>query len=377
MNKKVLVGMSGGIDSSAVCLMLQEQGYEVYGVTMRVWDLPQHFSGQDQELPYHVLQARELATRLNIPHYVADERKEFKKVVVQNFIDEYLNGRTPNPCVMCNPMFKFRMLTEWADRLGCDWIATGHYVQKVYMDENCYLRCGADQKKDQSYFLWRLSQEVLKRCIFPLGDMTKERVKEYLSEKGFEMKAQQGESMEVCFIPGDYRDFLREQLPDLDTRVGSGDFVDERGNKLGRHLGFPFYTVGQRKGLGIALGKPAFVLKINPKKNTVMLGDVEKLSADFMLVEQANWVGGDLPQIPDIKVRIRYRSRPLACRVYPVERIWQEEGASGQLYLVRFLEPASGVTPGQSAVFYAGDLVVGGAYIASQRGIQSYIELVK
>lgn len=374
MKKKVLVGMSGGIDSSSVCLMLKDKGYEVIGITMRVWDLPQHFSDPGQELPNHVMQARELAERLGIEHYVADERASFKDVVVRDFIDEYLNGRTPNPCVMCNPTFKFRMLMEWADRLGCDYIATGHYVQKVEQDGSVYLKCGADTKKDQSYFLWRLSQEVLRRCIFPLGDTTKDKVRAYLTEKGFEAKARGGESMEVCFIPGDYREFLKEQLPDLEQKVGPGDFVDEQGHKLGRHQGFPFYTVGQRKGLGIALGKPAFVLKINPQKNTVMLGDADRLMTEYMLVEQPNWVNADALPAEGLAVRIRYRSKPIPCTLKKVNRLWEEKDAKGDLYLVHFHEPASAVTPGQSAVFYVGDLVVGGGYIASQKGIHSYIE---
>lgn len=374
MKKKVLVGMSGGIDSSSVCLMLKDKGYEVIGITMRVWDLPQHFSEPGQEQPNHVMQARELAERLGIEHYVADERASFKDVVVRNFIDEYLNGRTPNPCVMCNPTFKFRMLMEWADRLGCDYIATGHYVQKVEQDGSVYLKCGADTKKDQSYFLWRLSQEVLRRCIFPLGDTTKDKVRAYLTEKGFEAKARGGESMEVCFIPGDYREFLKEQLPDLEQKVGPGDFVDEQGHKLGRHQGFPFYTVGQRKGLGIALGKPAFVLKINSQKNTVMLGDADRLMTEYMLVEQPNWVNADALPAEGLAVRIRYRSKPIPCTLKKVNRLWEEKDAKGDLYLVHFHEPASAVTPGQSAVFYVDDLVVGGGYIASQKGIHSYIE---
>ncbi|RHP67030.1 tRNA 2-thiouridine(34) synthase MnmA [Bacteroides sp. OF04-15BH] len=374
MKKKVLVGMSGGIDSSSVCLMLKDKGYEVIGITMRVWDLPQHFSEPGQEQPNHVMQARELAERLGIEHYVADERASFKDVVVRNFIDEYLNGRTPNPCVMCNPTFKFRMLMEWADRLGCDYIATGHYVQKVEQDGSVYLKCGADTKKDQSYFLWRLSQEVLRRCIFPLGDTTKDKVRAYLTEKGFEAKARGGESMEVCFIPGDYREFLKEQLPDLEQKVGPGDFVDEQGHKLGRHQGFPFYTVGQRKGLGIALGKPAFVLKINPQKNTVMLGDADRLMTEYMLVEQPNWVNADALPAEGLAVRIRYRSKPIPCTLKKVNRLWEEKDAKGDLYLVHFHEPASAVTPGQSAVFYVDDLVVGGGYIVSQKGIHSYIE---
>ena len=285
-NKRVLVGMSGGIDSTATCLMLQEQGYEIVGVTMRVWgDEPQD--------------ARELAARMGIEHYVADERIPFKETVVKNFIDEYKQGRTPNPCVMCNPLFKFRV--------------------------------------------------------------TKVKVREYLAEKGYEAKSKEGESMEVCFIKGDYRDFLREQCPELDTEIGSGWFVNSEGVKLGQHKGAPYYTIGQRKGLEIALGKPAYVLKINPQKNTVMLGDAEQLKTDYMLVEQDKIVDEqELFQCENLAVRIRYRSRPLPCRVKRLE--------DGRL-LVRFLETASAVAPGQSAVFYDGKRVLGGAFIASQRGI--------
>ena len=307
-NKRVLVGMSGGIDSTATCLMLQEQGYEIVGVTMRVWgDEPQD--------------ARELAERMGIEHYVADERIPFKETIVKNFIDEYKQGRTPNPCVMCNPLFK----------------------------------------KDQSYFLWRLGQDVLKRCIFPLGDYTKVKVREYLAEKGYEAKSKEGESMEVCFIKGDYRDFLREQCPELDSEIGPGWFVNSEGVKLGKHKGAPYYTIGQRKGLEIALGKPAYVLKINPQKNTVMLGDADQLETEYMLAEQDKIVDErELFGCENLTVRIRYRSRPIPCRVKRLE--------DGHL-LVRFLETASAIAPGQSAVYYDGRRVLGGAFIASQRGI--------
>ena len=213
--KKVLVGMSGGIDSSAVCLMLLAEGYEVVGLTMRVWDLPRQFSSPEQEQPDFVLEAKDLAARLGIPHYVADERVDFKDMVVRNFIEEYLDGRTPNPCVICNPMFKFRVLAEWADRLGCNHIATGHYVRVREEGGRYVLYCGVDAKKDQSYFLWRVGQDILSRCLFPLGGLRKEEVRGYLERAGFEMKARGGESMEVCFIDKDYRDFLREQVPDL------------------------------------------------------------------------------------------------------------------------------------------------------------------
>lgn len=374
--ERVLVGMSGGIDSSAVCLLLQEQGYEVVGVTMRVWDLDRQFQSPEQELPDFILEAKALADRLGIEHHVADERDAFKKVVVKNFIDEYMNGRTPNPCVLCNPLFKFRMLQEWADRLQCRYLATGHYVRLVEQDGRYILRQGADERKDQSYFLWRLGQEVLSRCLFPLGGYRKDDVREYLNSKGFELKARQGESMEVCFIEGDYRDFLRQQIPDLDQRIGRGSFVDAQGHRIGQHQGFAYYTIGQRKGLGIALGKPAFVLKINPQKNTVMLGDAEQLLTRYMLVE--NFVLTDETLLSDerLAVRIRYRSKPLSCSVRKVARLWQEDpSGSGDLLLVRFEAPASAVTPGQSAVFYLGDQVVGGGYIASQKGLSAYEHL--
>ena len=250
---------------------------------------------------------------------------------------------------------------EWADKLGCAWVATGHYSRLEERNGDIYIVAGDDDKKDQSYFLWQLGQDVLRRCIFPLGDYTKVKVREYLADKGYEAKSKEGESMEVCFIKGDYRDFLREQCPELDNEIGPGWFVNSEGVKLGQHKGAPYYTIGQRKGLEIALGKPAYVLKINPQKNTVMLGDAEQLRTDYMLTEQDKIVDErELFQCENLTVRIRYRSRPLPCRV---KRL-----ADGRL-LVRFLETASAIAPGQSAVFYDGRRVLGGAFIASQRGI--------
>ncbi|HJA84850.1 MAG TPA: tRNA 2-thiouridine(34) synthase MnmA [Candidatus Bacteroides avicola] len=350
--KRVLVGMSGGIDSTATCLMLREQGYEVLGLTMWVWG--------DEPVEAHAL-----AQSMGVEHYVADERDAFRQTVVKYFIDEYRSGRTPNPCVMCNPLFKFRILSEWADKLGCAYIATGHYSRLEKHGEAVYICVGDDEKKDQSYFLWRLGQEVLKRCIFPLGTFTKLQVREYLRGKGYALKAEGGESMEVCFIKGDYRDFLREHSPEIDKEVGPGWFVNAEGLKLGEHKGYPYYTIGQRKGLEIALGKPAYVLKINPEKNTVMLGDAVGLKTEWMLAEQAQWTDEtEFFGHPDLCVRIRYRSKPIPCSVSRLD--------DGRL-LVHFQEEASAVAPGQSAVFYVGRRVVGGAFIASQRGIGMYI----
>ena len=367
--EKVLVAMSGGVDSSAVCLLLQDQGYEVVGMTMRVWDLPQQFASPDQAQPDFILSAQELAARLGIEHHVVDVREEFRHTIVQNFLDEYRGGRTPNPCVLCNRKFKFRLLAEMADRLGCQWMATGHYVQVEEKDDFAYLLMGDDVRKDQSYFLWRVPQQTLKRCLFPLGKMEKPEVRRYLDEKGFALRAKQSESMEVCFVKRDYRDFLRQQLPDLAEQVKGGAYVDAGGKKLGEHLGVPFYTVGQRKGLGIALGAPAYVLRLNPEKNTIVLGSEEELKTTFLLTEAPEVVDEqEFFTAQDLTVRIRYHSNPVACRVRRLD--------DGRM-LVETAEQVSAVTPGQSAVFYIKNRLVGGAYIASQKGIGGVVAAMK
>ena len=367
--EKVLVAMSGGVDSSAVCLLLQDQGYEVVGMTMRVWDLPQQFASPDQVQPDFILSAQELAGRLGIEHHVVDVREEFRHTIVQNFLDEYRGGRTPNPCVLCNRKFKFRLLAEMADRLGCQWMATGHYVQVEEKDDFAYLLMGDDVRKDQSYFLWRVPQQTLKRCLFPLGKMEKPEVRKYLDEKGFALRAKQSESMEVCFVERDYRDFLRQQLPDLAEQVKGGAYVDAGGKKLGEHLGVPFYTVGQRKGLGIALGAPAYVLRLNPEKNTIVLGSEEELKTTFLLTEAPEVVNEqEFFTAQDLTVRIRYHSNPVPCKVRRLD--------DGRM-LVETAEQVSAVTPGQSAVFYIGNRLVGGAYIASQKGIGGVVAAMK
>lgn len=354
--KSVLVGMSGGIDSTAVCHMLLSQGYRVVGLTFITCDAG---VGAAQS-------ARELAARLGIEHHLADVRAAFRKQVVEPFINDYLNGVTPNPCVNCNPAVKFRLLEEWACRLGCEHIATGHYVKVTSQGEGdekrFYIVTGDDDRKDQSYFLWRLTQAQLSRVLFPLGGWEKSDVLDYLSRNGLHSVACSGESMEVCFIPGDYRDFLRENVPGIGERYDGGSFVDSEGRVLGKHKGFPFYTIGQRKGLGIALGYPAYVIKINPAKNTVMLGTEEQLATQYMLVEEPQWVGG----VPaNLTVRVRYRSRPIGCDI-PV-------AVGDGRWFVRLHESATAITPGQSAVFYCGNTVVGGSFIADQRGINQWI----
>ena len=362
-DKRVLVGMSGGVDSSAVCMLLQEQGYDVVGVTLRMWDLPKHFPHSGQMEPVHVLEARTLAEKLGIEHHSMDVRSDFRQTVIQDFIEEYMQGRTPNPCVMCNLYFKWRYLLEAADRYGCKWVATGHYARIGRENDMFYLLKGIDPLKDQSYFLWRLGQKELSRTLFPLGEMKKEDIKKYVLSKGFKEKVEKKESMEICFIEDDYREFLKQEVPELPEKVNGGFFVDKEGRKIGRHKGFPFYTVGQRKGLEIALGHPAYLSKINARKNTIRLGDKTELLAKEMLVRD---VLLPIPLSPEeeISVRIRYRSAALPATLCSVG-----EGRA----IVRFCDEASAVTPGQSAVFYRGDRVLGGSIIDDQRYLKKYI----
>ena len=363
-DKKVLVGMSGGIDSTATCMMLQERGYEVVGVTMRTWDSPSKFSSPDQELPDYILEAQSLAERLGIEHHVADVREEFRKVIVQNFIDEYMSGRTPNPCAMCNPLFKFRMLTDWADRLDCRYIATGHYSRLEEVDGHVYIVAGDDPRKDQSYFLWRVDEQVFRRCIFPLGTYTKVSVREYLREKGLVAKSESAESMEVCFVDGDYRDFLRQQVPDLDERIGTGKFVDAAGVTLGTHKGFAYYTIGQRKGLGIGGRKESlFILATDTVQNVIYVGEGDShpglwRQALHIAPREIHWVNParTMPagHSARFSVRIRYR-QPLQEATLFV----RDQGG-----YILFDAPQRGITPGQFAAWYDGDELVGSGVIS-------------
>lgn len=360
--KRVLVGMSGGVDSSAVCMMLQDEGYEVVGLTLRMWDVPSQFNSPDQVEPNHILEARELAQKLGIVHHTLDIRKAFRTEVVQAFIDEYMRGRTPNPCVMCNRFFKWKYLLDEADRLQCDMVATGHYARIIERDGRPMLACGTDRKKDQSYFLWRLTEEQLSRTIFPLGERDKQDIKEYVRQKGFTQKAEKKESMEACFVPDDYRDFLREMVPNLDEQVNGGFFVDEKGRKLGQHKGYPFYTIGQRKGLEIALGHPAYVIRINAAKNTIRLGNADELLQSTALLSNLRFDPEYKPQT-QLAVRIRYRSNAVEATIE-----CQDDGYA----IVNFATPVSALTPGQSAVIYDGDVVVGGGIIEDSRLLKNY-----
>ncbi|MBI4946462.1 MAG: tRNA 2-thiouridine(34) synthase MnmA [Bacteroidetes bacterium] len=361
MKKKgrVLVAMSGGIDSSMAALFLHEQGYEVIGITMKTWDYATA-GGSKKETGCCSLDsindARMLAVANGFPHYVLDLREEFGDAIINNFVDEYLAGRTPNPCVLCNTYIKWDALLKRADQLDCEFIATGHYACIRYENGRYVLSKGLDETKDQSYVLWGLTQESLKRTIFPLAAMTKKEVRKIAVERGFSELANKSESYEICFIPdNDYRGFLRRKVKNIDTQAGEGDFVLTDGTIIGKHKGYPFYTIGQRKGLEIAVGEPLFVTKINAETNTVTLGTLEEVKQQKMNVQKINLIKYDrLPENFQSLTRIRHKD------VGTMSTVNQEDDNSMNIF---FHTRVSAIAPGQSAVFYEGDDVVGGGII--------------
>jgi tRNA-specific 2-thiouridylase len=300
--------------------------------------------------------ARMAAVQHGFPHYILDIRDEFGSFVVENFVDEYLAGRTPNPCVLCNTHIKWRALLKRANALGCDFIATGHYAEVRQHDNGRFvISKGIDDTKDQSYVLWGLEQDLLSRTLLPLGGYHKTAIRQMAHDFGYPELAKKSESYEICFVPdNDYRGFLKRKVDGLEEQVAGGYFVDKSGKILGQHKGYPFYTIGQRKGLDIALGRPAYVTHIDPQTNTVVLGDEEDLEKEDMIVTKLNWIKYEgLNEETEAITKIRYKDKGSLASITPTNA-----GVS-----VRFFEKVKGIAPGQSAVFYEGNDVIGGGII--------------
>ena len=359
MAEKVLVAMSGGIDSTVTALMLHKAGFEVVGITMKTWDYASAGAGKKETGCCNLdsfNDARLAAVQNGFPHYVLDIRSEFGDAVIDNFVEEYMAGRTPNPCVLCNTHIKWKALLRRADALGCSFIATGHYALIRSENGRFVVSKGLDPLKDQSYVLWGLDQEVLSRTLLPLGGYRKTEIRAMAESFGYPELAKKSESYEICFVPdNDYRGFLKRRVPGLEDRVRGGHFVDPRGNILGTHQGYPFYTIGQRKGLDVTFGKPVYVTEIIPETNTVVLGDLSDLDRTDMVVRKMNWIKYHVVS-PGMEVtaKVRYRDPGTPARLYP--------STDGSVE-VHFFSSAKGIAPGQSAVFYEGDDVVGGGII--------------
>ena len=356
MAEKVVVAMSGGVDSSVAALLLQEQGYDVVGVTMKLFsldyaDLPPQYRGcctlDDVE------DARNVCRLLGVPHYVLNVQKEFQDHVIDYFCSEYQNGRTPHPCIACNDKIKFNFLMKRAAVLQANYVATGHYATIAQGPQGLLLKKGVDAGKDQSYVLFGMGQEELAHTLMPVGEHSKESIRAMASEAGFS-NADKPDSQDICFIPfGDYKEFIKDRITPT-----PGDIVDINGEVVGRHKGIEFFTVGQRRGLGLAQTRvdehPHFVIKLEPEANRVVVGPEESLYQDSMWASRVSYVSGQPPEGPvEVGVKIRYKSDEATAVLHP--------GKNGAL--IRFEQPQRALTPGQAAVFYQGDVLLGGGII--------------
>jgi tRNA-specific 2-thiouridylase len=353
--------MSGGVDSSVAAALLKEAGHEVIGITMQLWPRSSeknNGNGSGSCCGLDAIEdAREVARKLGIPHYVTDFRDIFARTVIADFCREYSLGRTPNPCILCNRHIKFGVLWEKARELGADFLATGHYagVERDNNNDKYLLKKGLDRKKDQSYFLCQLEQEQLGRTIFPVGNLTKDKVRQIARELGLPV-ADRPESQEICFVSDDnYAKFLKNHSP---VSAESGPILDREGNVLGEHRGIMFYTIGQRKGLGIAAPKPLYVTSIESEKNTIIVGTKEQTYSSELVADNLNWIAAAGPEQPiNVKARVRYRHPEAEAIVSPMDET--------SVY-VKFAEPQMAITPGQTVVFYDGDTVIGGGTIIRQ-----------
>ncbi len=348
-----VVALSGGVDSSVAAALLVEQGHTVTGVMLQLWAEPGATRDNLCCTPDAVERARAVADLLGIPFYLLDVRDPFRRAVVDHFIAEYAAARTPNPCIPCNREVRFGLLLRWAQERGAQFIATGHYARVRRVGERYELLRGRDPAKDQSYVLHALTQEQLAHVLFPLGELTKEEVRQIARRKGLPV-AEQPESQDICFLAdGDYRRFLAQEAPDV---VRPGPILDTSGRVLGQHQGLVNYTVGQRKGIGLAVPEPLYVLALDPERNALIVGREEELGQETCLVAGMHYISGEEPPGPfTATAKIRYRHREVEAEATPLPDHWLR---------VRFAEPQRDVTPGQYLVLYQGEVVLGGGVIA-------------
>ena len=369
---KIAVAMSGGVDSSAAAAILKAEGHELVGFTMQLWNQRRGLSvdADGEPLPSRccslddVYDARRVAEELGFPFYVLNLERDFERDVVQPFVASYLKGETPIPCVSCNSRLKFASLDRLAASLGCEKVATGHYARVQFDEEAGRYRLlrGRNLQKDQSYFLWELTQDQLSRSMFPLGEMSKPEVREVARRSELAV-AEKSESQEICFVPdGNYAQFIDRYLEaegEEGQLPGAGEIIDARGQRLGTHQGIHRYTVGQRRGLGLASERPLYVISIDPRRNRVIVGPQEELLSEEFIAAGVNWIAMDSPVEPvRAEVRVRYRHQPSPALITPLAQ-------EGRARIV-FDEPQRAITPGQATVFYRDDEVIGGGWIVKQ-----------
>ena len=349
--------MSGGVDSSVALLKIIEMGYDAIGVTMKLWEYRDVGGNLLEDSNCcsvgAINNAKLVCDRMNVPHYTIDFTDVFQKTVIDNFAGEYLKGRTPNPCVRCNSFVKWDAFIDQADKLGATYIATGHYANIQHTNELSILKKGKDPLKDQAYVLWGIPAHTLSRTLFPLGNLTKEEVREIARRNQLET-AEIPESMEICFVAdNNYKRFLKDYSPTQTAKIGVGDIVDELGEVIGKHSGYTDYTIGQRKGLGLSNPEPRYVSRIDPASNQITVGKKNSLSNNTCYVSEINWLVTNISFPRTVNAQIRYNSPVIEAKLS------QEDNQ----VLVKFAEPQTAITPGQSIVFYEDDIVLGGGII--------------